>query len=314
MDTPQLVLGTMHFGTRVDERTSFHLLDRFVDAGGQWIDTADCYSFWESDTGFGGQSEQVIGRWLARRPGVRERIRIATKVGAEPLVAGGWPKSREGLAPPTVAAATDGSLGRLGVDSVDLLWIHMEDRTTPIEETTDALGALVQHGKTARIGASNHPGWLVERSRAHSRTRGIAALDSVQLRGSYLHPRPDAVIGGDEHPNGLLTAAQLDFAGANGLEIWAYTALMGGSYDRDDRPLDPAYDHPGTARRLAALTALAAELEVTRGQLVLAWLVGGTPSVTPILGGSRPEQLDAALAGVRLVLSPEHRAVLDSVG
>lgn len=314
MTTPQLVLGTMFFGTRVDERTSFDLLDRFVESGGRWLDTADCYSCWESPTGFGGQSEQVIGRWLARRPGMRERIRIATKVGAEPLIAGGWPKSREGLSAATVAAATDGSLGRLGIDAIDLLWIHMEDRTAPIEETTDALGALVQCGKVARIGASNHPTWLVERSRAHSREQGLAAIDALQLRGSYLHPRPDTVIGGDEHPNGQLTDDQRDFAAANGLEIWAYTALMGGSYDRDDRALDPAYDHPGTARRLDALTSVAAELEVTRGQVVLAWLVGGAPSVTPILGGSTPEQLDSALAGVRLVLGPEHRTMLDSVG
>src|SRR5256885_9053588 len=92
-----LVLGAMMFGTRIDERTSFALLDRFVERGGGWIDTADCYAFWASDTGLGGDSERVLGRWLAARPGVRERVRIATKLGAEPVGPGSWPERRGGL-------------------------------------------------------------------------------------------------------------------------------------------------------------------------------------------------------------------------
>lgn len=86
-DTPpaeRLVLGAMMFGTAVDEATSFAVLDRFVDAGGRWIDTADCYAFWASESGYGGQSEELLGRWFAARPGVRDRILLATKFGAEP--------------------------------------------------------------------------------------------------------------------------------------------------------------------------------------------------------------------------------------
>lgn len=89
--TSPLVLGAMMFGTAVDEDTSFALLDRFVERGGVWIDTADCYAFWASDDGRGGASERVLGRWLAARPGVRDRIRIATKIGAEPLWAARGP-------------------------------------------------------------------------------------------------------------------------------------------------------------------------------------------------------------------------------
>ena len=80
----RLVLGAMTFGTTVDEATAFDLLDRFVDAGGRWIDTADCYAFWASESGYGGQSEEVLGRWLAARLGVRDRVLLSTKFGAEP--------------------------------------------------------------------------------------------------------------------------------------------------------------------------------------------------------------------------------------
>src|SRR5918995_1302259 len=116
--TSPLVLGAMMFGTAVDEATSFRILDRFVERGGVWIDTADCYSFWASANGQGGDSERVLGRWLAARPGVRDRVRIATKLGAEPLWADSFPGKREGLSPRAVHTAFRGSLERLGVESV----------------------------------------------------------------------------------------------------------------------------------------------------------------------------------------------------
>src|SRR5687767_6157137 len=127
--TSPLVLGAMMFGTTVDEATSFRILDRFAERGGVWIDTADCYSFW------GGDSERLLGRWLASRPGVRDQVKIATKLGAEPLWAGSFPLRRAGLSRRAVHEAFAGSLDRLGVEAVDLLWVHMEDRATPIEET-----------------------------------------------------------------------------------------------------------------------------------------------------------------------------------
>ena len=87
-DSLPFALGAMSFGNRIDEGTSFTLLDRFVDAGGVWIDTADCYAFWESPTGHGGTSEELLGRWLAARPGMRDRVKLSTKFGAEPGTAG----------------------------------------------------------------------------------------------------------------------------------------------------------------------------------------------------------------------------------
>ena len=123
-----LVLGTMYFGTRTDEATSFAMLDRYVDAGGRVLDTANCYSFWTSPTGHGGQSEAVIGRWLAANAGLRDELVIATKVGQEPVDGGGV----EGLSAAVVGAGGGAqSAERLGVDVIDLYWAHGEDRSVP---------------------------------------------------------------------------------------------------------------------------------------------------------------------------------------
>ncbi|WP_350348777.1 aldo/keto reductase [Agromyces sp. G08B096] len=310
--TIPLALGAMMFGTTIDERTSFALLDRFVEAGGTWIDTADCYSFWASDTGFGGQSEAVLGRWLAANPGVRERVRLSTKVGAEPIGDGEWPASREGLSRRAIREAIAGSLERLGVDRVDLLWAHMEDRTTPIEETAETFSELVDEGVAVQLGASNHPAWRMERARAHAVAIGGTPFSALQLSRSLLVPRPGTRPAGQNHRFGLMSDEQVDFAVENGMDLWAYTPLLSGAYDNPAKTIDPVFDHPGSTARLGALDAVAAEVGATRGQVVLAWLTGGTTPILPILGGSRLEQLDAALTGVQLELTDDQRARLDA--
>jgi aryl-alcohol dehydrogenase-like predicted oxidoreductase len=299
----------MMFGTTIDENRSFALLDRFVERGGVWIDTADCYSFWASDSGQGGDSERILGRWLRERPDVREHVKIATKLGAEPLWAGSWPQRRAGLSRRAVHEAFHGSLERLGLGSVDLLWLHQEDRATPIEETVEALAELTESGSTRRVGASNHPAWRIERARAHARSIGALPIDALQLNATYLRVRPDTRPPGVEHPFGVLSDEQRDYATAHGLELWAYTPLLSGAYDDPSKEIPEAYDHPGTARRLTALDEVAAELGATRGQTVLAWHV--THGVRPMLGGSKVEQLDSAMDAVRLGLTGEQRARLD---
>lgn len=302
-----LVLGAMMFGTTVDEDTSFAILDRFVERGGVWIDTADCYAFWASDDGHGGASERLLGRWLAARPGVRARVRIATKLGAEPLWAGSFPARRAGLSPRAVREAFAGSLDRLGLDGVDLLWLHMEDRQTPIEDTVDALAELTSSGAVARVGASNHPAWRVERARAHARHLGAVPIDALQHNSTYLRPRPGT--NPTNHPFGVLSDEQRDYAEAHRLEVWAYTPLLSGAYDNPAKPIPDIYDHPGNARRLEVLDAVATELGASRGQTVLAWHVAR--GIRPMLGGSKVDQLDAAMDAVRLVLSPEQVDRLD---
>ncbi|KKX97244.1 MULTISPECIES: aldo/keto reductase [Microbacterium] len=305
-----LVLGAMSFGTLVDEDTSFALLDRFVERGGTWIDTADCYSFWASESGHGGASEEVIGRWLAARPGARQQVRISTKVGAEPLWPGSWPDHRTGLSPRAIGAAVEGILDRLGVDRIDLLWLHQEDRAVAIEDTVDALAALTSAGTVTRVGASNHPAWRIERARAHAKSIGSVPIDAFQLNSTYLRTRPGTLPPGVAHPFGVLSDEQRDFARDNGIEVWAYTPLLSGAYDNQAKPVPEVYDHPGTTRRLAVLEEIAAARGVGRGQIVLGWQLAR--GIRPIVGGSRVEQLDAAMDAASISLTAQEFDRLDT--
>jgi aryl-alcohol dehydrogenase-like predicted oxidoreductase len=300
-----LVLGTMYFGTRTDPATSYALLDRFVEAGGTTIDTANCYAFWADPTGHGGQSESLIGDWLREHPGLREQLTIATKVGVEPADGGGI----EGLSPEVVRREAERSRGRLGLEVIDLYWAHGEDRRTPIEDTAHAMGALVADGIVRRLGISNHPTWMVERARGHALTRGLAPFEALQLTTSYVEPRPGAAVEGKDHRFGWVTDETCDYVALNGLELWAYSPLIQGSFDRGDRPFPQAYDHPGTTGRLAALAEVAGERGVAPSQVVLAWLLAR--GLRPIVGVSSVEQLDSALAAGRLDLDDETMARLD---
>lgn len=299
----------MLFGTVTDERRSFELLDRFVDAGGVWIDTANCYAFWEDPSGFGGQSEALLGRWLARRPGVRDRVRISTKVGCEPLEAGRFPETAEGLAAEVIKNGIEASLRRLGTDHVELYWAHKPDPVTPIEETVAAFGELVAAGTVGRLGCSNYPVWQVERARQLARVSGATGFTTVQQQYSYLQPRPltqPTVV----HRFGAVTDEVLHYLEQHDdMALWAYTPLLSGRYTRADKPLPAEYDHLGTTRRLAVLDEIAEETGTNRNQVVLAWL---TQVATPIVGVSTVEQLDEALAGVSLELTAEQRVRLDS--
>jgi aryl-alcohol dehydrogenase-like predicted oxidoreductase len=310
-----LALGAMEYGTRIDEEASFRLLDEYVDAGGEWIDTANCYAFWQHPTGHGGQSEELLGRWFARRPGARDRVKLATKVGCEPLWPGGWPEHAEGLSATSIDAALEASLRRLGVDHIDLYWAHRDDRSTPLEETVAAFGKHAAAGTIGRLGLSNYALWRVERMRGLAAELGVMGPSAFQLRYSYLQPRPFVRDHIHDHRFGWITDEVLDYAENNPeQQLFAYSPLMSGAYEnRADRPLDPAFDHPGTTRRLEVLTDLAATLNVTRSEVVLAWLAGGTPAITPIVGISTPAYLTTALNGTRLTHTPTQRQKLDEI-
>ncbi len=310
--TIDIVLGAMLFGTATDEHRSFEILDRYVDAGGEWIDTADCYSFWKHASGFGGQSEAVLGRWLAARPGVRDRVRISTKVGCEPTVAGRYPETAEGLSATVIKAGIEGSLRRLGTDHVEMYWAHKPDYDTPLDETVAAFDELVSAGTVGRLGCSNYAVWQVERARRLAADIGGTGYTAVQQHHTYLQPRP----GTDpraSHRFAAVTDEVLHYAENHpDLAVWAYTPLLAGGYTRTDKPLAAEYDHLGTTRRLAVLDEVVAETGTDRNQVVLAWLTGGRRAVTPIVGVSSIAQLDAALAGVRLALTDEQRDRLDA--
>jgi len=302
-----LSLGTLPFGSYVDERTSFAILDRFVEAGGTFLDTANNYVFWDGFTG--DESEELLGRWMAAR-GNRDRIVLATKAGARPRTPGTGLENMEGLSATAVKAAAEGSLRRLGVDHIDLYYSHVEDRAVPVEETLGAFAELVAAGSVGLLGCSNHATWLLERARAASRANGWPLYTCVQERYSYLRPRPGVRLPESGHVH--MTDELFDYARAEGdVSLLAYSALLMGSYTRPDKPLPELYDHLGTTRRLAALREVADEIGATANQVVLAWLLGGEQPVLPVLGVSTVAQLEESLAAVDIQLDAEQRARLD---
>ncbi|MFG3054195.1 aldo/keto reductase [Kitasatospora sp. NPDC048239] len=301
-----LCLGVLPFGTKVDRAGSFAVLDRFVERGGTFIDTANCYSFW-IDGATGSESELMLGSWLAERD-ARGEVVLSTKVGARPAGPGEWPANAEGLSAQAIRAGVEGSLKRLGTDRVDLLYGHIEDRSVPLEETVDAFGALARDGVTDLLGISNQLTWRLERSRATARARGVAGYTCVQQRYTYLRPAAGARFDTQEH----VTPELLDYARTEpGLTLLAYTPLLSGAYTDPAKPIPPQYDHPGATAQLAALREVAAETGATAGQVVLAWLLGGEHPVLPVIGATTVAQLDESLDAVDLDLTPAQRRRLD---
>ncbi|WP_328766896.1 aldo/keto reductase [Streptomyces sp. NBC_00286] len=307
-----LALGAMLFGSRTDEETSFALLDRYVEAGGTFIDTSDNYAFWE-DGGQGGQSEQLLGRWRRSR-GISNEIVIATKLGARPLAPGtSYTDNPEGLSAKVIRESAERSRERLGMDKLDLLYAHIDDPTVPQQETLEGFAALVAEGTVGLLGVSNQATWRVDRARTLAATAGLPAYEVLQYEHSYLRPRTD--LPSDLFPDGTLGAVGPDMLGylraEPGLTLVAYSPLLKGAYVHPDRLLAD-YDHPGTPARLAALRDVARETGATINQLVLAWLIGRELPVIPLVGVSSMAQLEENLAAVDLELTPEQRTRLNA--
>ena len=310
-----LSLGAMRFGTTTGEATSFAILDRYVAAGGNFIDTSNNYSFWVHGTQ-GGESEALLGRWRATR-GIRAEIVIATKVGARPVApATGFGTPREGLSRAAIREASQCSRKRLGVERIDLYYAHIPDQTgVALEEQVAAFGELVTDGSVGLLGLSNHWAWQVDRARGLAATSGNAKADVLQYHHTYLRMRtdiPDLRFSPDGEI-GVADGSILSYLRAEpGMTLVAYSPLLNGGYTRPDKELDRAYDHPGTRARLEALGQVVKQTGATANQVVLAWLIGGALPVVPLVGASSVAQLDESLAAVDLELSAEQRQLLDA--
>ena len=297
LEVSALCLGTLPFGKFVDEETSFAIMDRFVEAGGTFLDTANNYVFW--DGGTGDESEEVVGRWLAAR-GNRDEVVVATKVGARPRTPGTGLENAEGLAGDVVRSAAEASLKRLGTDRIDLYYSHVEDRAVPLEETLGGFASLVGAGRVREVGASNHATGRLERARAVARANGLPVYVAVQQRFSYLRPRPGVRLPEAGHVH--MTDELFDYAAHEGdVALVAYSTLLAGAYR--DKPLGEAYDHPGTARGSAVLREVAAELGATVNQVVLSWVM--SRGVLPLVGASSVAQLEETLGALDVELDDD---------
>jgi aryl-alcohol dehydrogenase-like predicted oxidoreductase len=322
----RLCLGAMNFGTRVDEATSFAILDRFREAGGNFVDTSNNYNQWLGG-GQGGQSEELLGRWLRTRSGASGDMVIATKAGGRTTVRGDPSRENyEGLSSKAIRAAAEGSLRRLGVERLDLYYAHTDDRSVPQEETVGTYAELAAEGLAGVIGCSNHATWRLAQARRLASERGWAPYTCVQQFHTYLWPRPGhqtVYAVGDELLDYYATAN-------DDLTILCYSPLFAGYYARRHQPQSTAtdyvstwrklevpstqWDHASSWRRLDVLDEVAGELGATPNQVVLAWMLGGETPFVPIFSASSLEQLEEALGAVDLKLGAELRRRLDEAG
>ncbi|WP_433894266.1 aldo/keto reductase [Streptomyces sp. CA-111067] len=301
-----LSLGTMTFGAESEEACSHAQLDRFVEAGGTFIDTADVYS--------AGVSEEIVGRWLAARPAsVRDRVTIATK-GRFPT--GDGPND-VGLSRRHLDRALNASLRRLGVDSVDLYQVHSWDPLTPVEETLRFLDDAVRQGRIHYVGLSNFTGWQLQK-----------AVDIADFRGLS---RPVTL-----QPQYSLLAREIEWeitqaCASEGLGLLPWSPLAGGwltgKYRRDERPTGAtrlgenpdrgveAYDRRSRVERTWAVVdevrAVADEHGASMAQVALAWLLGRPMVTSVILGARTVAQLDDNLGALDVELSADDLARLD---
>jgi len=310
-----LSLGTMHFGTATSEETSFAILDRYVAAGGTFIDTADNYGFWTGTQG--GESEELLGRWRRSR-GVGDQVVVATKLGARPLAPGtSFTDNAEGLSAKVIRESSERSRERLGTARLDLLYAHIQDPKVPLAETVEAFAALVAEGTVGLLGVSNHWAWRVERARGLAAAAGLPGYEVLQYQHSYLRPRTDLPgLLSPDGMSGMLGSDLLSYLRAEPrLTGVVYSPLLRGGYVRPDK-LNATefaeYDHPGTPARLAALREVARDAGATVNQVVLAWLIGGDIPVIPVIGASSVTQLDESLAAADLELTAEQRTRLDT--
>jgi len=295
----RLCLGTMLMGGKTPVKESHQMLDRYLEAGGNFLDTADVYG--------DGESERTLAPWLAQH---RDEVVVATKVRMPVSDPPG-----EGLAPDRIRAACDASLQRLGIDVIDLYQVHAPDPETPLEETLEALDGLVKAGKVRALGASNFPAWLLAWAVATQDREGWSPFISLQPQYSLVERSAEVEL--------------LPFCRAAGIGVIPWGPLgagfLTGKYSRDTDPppgsrMADAGDEIEEARHRRAIErnflvvdeaeAIAGDHGATIAEVALAWLLGVEPVVAPIVGPRTFEQLEGVLGATELKLSDEERARL----
>jgi aryl-alcohol dehydrogenase-like predicted oxidoreductase len=294
LEVSEICLGGNVFGWTADRDASFAVLDAFLAGGGNFIDSADSYSAFAPGNS-GGESETVIGEWLAARPGARERVVIATKVGKHP--------DFMGLAPANIQAAAEASLARLGTEQIDLYYAHEDDPNTPIEDSLAAFGALIADGKVRHVAASNYTAPRLAEALA------IAERESLPR---YVALQPHYSLVERSAYEGELS----ELCEREGLACIPYWGLARGFLTGKYRPGGPDIDSPRAAGAaayldehgialLAVLGEVAAAHDAEVATVALAWLLAQPTVLSPIASARNVEQLGPLLAVPGLQLSAE---------
>lgn len=296
-----LCFGGNVFGWTVDEATSFSLLDRFVDAGLNFIDTADVYSAWANGN-VGGESETIIGNWLKSR-GLRDRVVIATKVGSE------MGPDEKGLSPAYIRKAVDASLKRLQTDYIDLYQSHWDDPETPFEDTLGTYKELIDAGKVRAIGASNLTPERLTEALDVAKQHNLPRYETLQPLYN-LYDRSGFEDG--------LEAICRD----NEIGVIPYYALAAGFLTGKYRSADDLgqsargksvekYLTDRGSRIIAALDQVARSVDATQAQVAIAWLVAHPSITAPIASATRLTQLGELISAAELKLGKNDLALLN---
>jgi aryl-alcohol dehydrogenase-like predicted oxidoreductase len=297
LDVARLCLGGNVFGWTADRDAAFAVLDAYVEAGGNVVDTADSY-MWRAPGNHGGESETIIGDWMAAR-GNRDRMVIATKVG-------GWP-ARKGLGAANIAAAAEDSLRRLRTDRIDLYYAHFDDPDVPQEESLDAFDALVAAGKVRALGASNFTAERLRSALEISARDGLAAFVAFQPHYNLLER---AAYETELAP--LLAREEIACLPYYGLA----KGFLTGKYRSGVAVESPrasgasAYLDERGLRVLAVLDEIAAGHEVPVAAVALAWLADQPTVTAPIASARSVEQLRELLPVLSLQITEDERRLL----
>jgi aryl-alcohol dehydrogenase-like predicted oxidoreductase len=295
-----LAFGGNVFGWSADEKRSFELLDAFVGAGGNLIDTADVYPAWVPGKR-GGESETIIGKWL-KRSGKRDQVVISTKVAK-------WAR-HPGLSRVNIRQAVDGSLQRLQIDCIDLYQAHEDDASVPMEETLDAFARLIDAGKVRVIGASNFSAARFADALAVSKQHGLPRYETLQPEYNLV-----SRAGYEQELEPLVRRENIGvisyYALASGFLSGKYrssadlakSAARGGAVKK--------FLNPHGLQVLAALDAVAAAHRATPAQIALAWLIARPGLSAPIVSATSVEQLHELFGATALTLSDDEIAQLD---
>ena len=302
LEVSALCYGTDLIGSRVSEEDSFQLLDVFAAGGGTFIDTGNFYASWYPGC-VGGESETVIGRWMAAR-GNRSQMVISTKLGFD------YPGCNGGLSAAEIIRECDKSLARLQTDHIDVYYAHRDDFATPVQETMEAFHRLATSGKVRVLGASNLWLWRVAEANCLAELRSWTPYSVVEQRYTYLRPRHGADFG----PQIFVIEDMKRYCQHHGMTLIAYSILLQGAYTREDRPVPAQFAGPESDERLAALQSVAQETGATPSQVIIAWMRQSSPAVLPIIGGSTEEQVNENVGALELELSENQMEALTHAG
>jgi aryl-alcohol dehydrogenase-like predicted oxidoreductase len=292
LDVYGLCLGGNVFGWTIDEERSFAVLDAYVQAGGNFIDTADSYG--RRGPGGPGESERIIGRWMAAR-GNRDRLVIATKVGMSPDL--------KGLSAANVRAGAEASLKRLGIERIDLYYAHEDDPQTPLQESLKAFGELIEDGLVGYAAASNYSAERLRQALELARREGVAEFVALQPHYNLMEREYEQELAPLCAEEGLACIPY--FALARGFLSGKYRA--GGEQVQSPRAggVQESYANERGFAVLEALDQIAQAHEAAVASVSLAWLRAKPTVVAPIASATSPEQVAELVASVELELSAE---------